>query len=125
MKHDGVYVRVLACRFQHAQNSQMTSKKENVDSENSGNVENKSEPLDIYDDSDIETNNEIEQVNNVPQINENNAQKSEDIVAQNSNQVNIVTSIKLPKAIDNIEYLNPDSNNFRKALTIGRAGKTT
>ena len=35
------------------------------------------------------------------------------------------TSVNLPKANDNIEYLNPDSNNLEKALKIGRAGKAT
>ena len=66
VKHGGVYIRVHACRLQQAQNSKMTSTKENIESEHSGNVETKNEPLNIYDDSDIEINNEIEQVNNVP-----------------------------------------------------------
>ena len=56
VKHGGVYIRVYACRLQHAQNSQMTSTKENVESENRGNVESKNEPLDIYGDSDMEIN---------------------------------------------------------------------
>ena len=75
VKHDGVYIRIHACRLLHAQNSQMTSTEENFESKNSGNEPNKSEPhdifddpLDIFDDSDIEINNEIVQVNNVPQI---------------------------------------------------------
>ena len=75
VKHDGVYIRIHACRLLHAQNSQMTSTEENIESKNSGNVESKNEPLDIFDDSDIEINNEIVQVNNVPQIDENNHQK--------------------------------------------------
>ena len=102
MKHDGVYIRVHACCLLNAQSLQMASKKENTESENSGNVENKNEPLDIYGDSDIEVNNEIKQVNNVPQIDENNEQQNEDIVAQKSNQVNAATSMNLPKANDNI-----------------------
>ena len=125
MKHGEVHLRVHACRLQHAQNSQMTSTSKNIEYENSSNVENKNEPLDIFDDSDIEINNEIEQVNNLPQIDENNEQQKEDIVAQTSNQANTATSIKLPKANDNIEYLNLDSNNLEKALKIGRAGKAT
>lgn len=40
----------------------MTSKKENIEFEDSGNVENKNEPLDIYNDSDVAVNMEIEQV---------------------------------------------------------------
>ena len=48
VKHGWVYIRVHACRLQHAQNSQMTSTKENIESENRGNVESKNEPLDIY-----------------------------------------------------------------------------
>ena len=48
VKHGRVYIRVHACRLQHAQNSQMTSTKENIESENRGNVESKNEPLDIY-----------------------------------------------------------------------------
>ena len=40
----------------------MTSKKENIEFEDSGNVENKNEPLDIYNDSDVAVNIEIEQV---------------------------------------------------------------
>ena len=75
VKHDGVYIRIHGCRLVHAQNSQMTSTEENIESKNSGNVESKNEPLDIFDDSDIEINNEIVQVNNVPQIDENNHQK--------------------------------------------------
>ena len=47
MEHGGVYIRVHACRLQHAQNSQMTSTKDNTESENSGNVENRNEPLDM------------------------------------------------------------------------------
>ena len=103
----------------------MTSTNENIESENSCNVESKNEPLDIYDDSDVEINNEIEQVNNVPQIDVNNEQQNKDIVAQKSNQVNTAISINLPIANDNVEYLNPDSNNLEKALLIGRAGKAT
>ena len=89
----------------------MTSKKENIESEDSGNVENKNEPLDIENDSDIAVNIEIEQVNNVPQ------KKSK------SNQANTATSIRLPKADYNIKCLNPDSNYFEKALIIERAAK--
>ena len=89
----------------------------NIESENSGNVENKNQPLDIYD-SDIEINNEIEQVNNVRPIHENNEQQNEDIVAQKLNQQNNATIINLPKANDNIEYLNPDSNHLEKALIL-------
>ena len=33
---------------------------ENIESENSGNVESKNEPLDVYDNNDLEINNEIE-----------------------------------------------------------------
>ena len=106
VKHGVVYIRAHACRLQHVQNSQMTSTKENIESENSGNVENKNELLDIYDDSDIEINNEIKQVNNAPQTNENNE----------SNQANAATSTNFPKANDNIEYLNPHSNDPEKAL---------
>ena len=40
----------------------MTSKKENIEFEDSGNVENKNEPLDIYNDSDVAVNIEIEKV---------------------------------------------------------------
>ena len=124
VRHFGVYIRVHACRLQHAQNSQLTSAKENIEFENSGNVENKNEPLDIYNDSDMKINNEIEQANNVPQIDENNEQQNEDTIAQKLNQantatsinlpdivahklnlVNTATSINLPKANDNIEYL--------------------
>ena len=54
---------------------------------------------------------------------ENNEQQSEDIVARNSNQENNATSIKLPKANNNVVYLNPDQNNFEKALI--RARKAT
>ena len=68
VKHSGVYVRVHACCLQHAQNSQMTSKKENIESENSGNVENKNESLDIYNDSDIASRSYT------TKINENNEQ---------------------------------------------------
>ena len=117
MKHVDVYLTVHVCRLKHAQNSQKRSTKENIESENSGNVENKNAPLDIQDDSDIEINNEIEQVNNVSQIDENNEQQNEDIVAQKLNQANTATSIELPKANDNI-YLNPDLNNLEKALII-------
>ena len=124
VKHGGVYIRVHACRLQHAQNSQMTSAKENIESQNSGIVENKKEPLDISGDSDIEINNEIDQVNNVPQIHEND-QHNENIVARKSNKASTATSINLPKANDNVEYLNPGLNNLEKALIIGRAGKAT
>ena len=122
VKQGGVYIRVDASCLQHAQNSQMTSMKENIESANSGNVENKNERLDIYSDSDIEINNEIDQVNNVPEIDEND-QCNAHLVAQKSNQAITVASINLPKANDNIEYLNPDSNNLEKALIIGREGK--
>ena len=105
-------------------NSKITSTKEYIESENSRNVENKNETLDIYGDIDIEINNEIDQVNNVPQIDETD-QHNEDIVAQKLNQASTATSINLPKANDNIEYLNPDSNNLEKALIIGRVGKAT
>ena len=103
VKHGEVYIRVHACRLLHTQNSKMTSAEENIESENSGNVENKNESLDIYADSDINNNNEIEQVNNVPQIDENNGQQNEDIVVQKSNQAITATYINLPKANDNIE----------------------
>ena len=93
----------------------------NIESENSGNVENKNQPLDIYD-SDIEINNEIEQVNNVRPIHENNEQQNEDIVAQKLNQQNNAI-INLPKANDNIEYLNPDSNHLEKALILEQQEK--
>ena len=79
---------------------------ENIESENSGNVESKNEPLDVYDNNDLEINNEIEQVNNVPQIEKNIDQQNEDIVAQKSNQGNTATYISLPKANGNMEYLN-------------------
>ena len=72
----------------------------------------------------MEINNEIDQVNNVPQIDEND-QHNEDIVAQKSNQPRTATTINLPIANDNIESLNPDSNNLEKALIIGKAGKAT
>ena len=39
-------------------------RQKNIESENSGNVENKNEPYDIYNYVDIEINNEIEPVNN-------------------------------------------------------------
>ena len=94
----------------------------NIESENSGNVENKNQPLDIYD-SDIEINNEIEQVNNVRPIHENNEQQNEDIVAQKLNQQNNASIINLPKANDNIEYLNPDSNHLEKALILEQQEK--
>ena len=94
----------------------------NIESENSGNVENKNQPLDIYD-SDIEINNEIEQVDNVRPIHENNEQQNEDIVAQKLNQQNNATIINLPKANDNIEYLNPDSNHLEKALILEQQEK--
>ena len=79
---------------------------ENIESENSGNVESKNEPLDVYDNNDLEINNEIEQVNNVPQIEKNIDQQNEDIVAQKSNQGNTAIYISLPKANGNMEYLN-------------------
>ena len=94
----------------------------NIESENSGNVENKNQPLDIYD-SDIEINNEIEQVNNVRPIHENNEQQNEDIVAQKLNQQNNATIINLPKANDNIEYLNPGSNHLEKAFILEQQEK--
>ena len=47
MKHVDVYLRVHVCRLKHAQNSQKRSTKENIESENSGNVENKNAPFDI------------------------------------------------------------------------------
>ena len=47
MKHVDVYLRVHVCRLKHAQNSLKRSTKENIESENSGNVENKNAPLDI------------------------------------------------------------------------------
>ena len=67
----------------------------------------------------------MEQVNNVPQIDENNEQQHEDIAAQKSNQANTAASINLPKANDNIEHLNPGSNNLEKNLILGRARKAT
>ena len=59
----------------------MLSKKENIEFENSSNVEHKLESFDIYGESDVEINTKIEQVNNPPHINENNEQQSEYLVA--------------------------------------------
>ena len=82
----------------------MTSKKENIEFEDSGNVENKNEPLDIYNDSDVAVNIEIEQV-----------------IEIESGKYRYI--YKITKSRLQYKCLNPDSNYFEKALIIERAAK--
>ena len=137
VKYGGTYLRVHACRLQHAKDVKMIPECEIEDEEDQTNIItaeiSKNETFAIYDKSGLSTTSSdtiVNQENN--QSSDSNSQNIANEITSNSNNTEndisesaypVKNYTKLPKINDPIVYINPELNTLENVVIISRAGK--
>ena len=131
LKYGGIDLRIQACCLQHANQSKLLSSSEsnNINYQRTNNIEKSVDTIQIFDNSDYCASSST---TSVTKSNENN-QNVVDIEDRNNrdfmqeeksgNLSSKEAHISLPKINDHVNYNNPDSNSWEKAVIISRSGK--